>query len=353
MLMRGGTSKGAYFLERDLPADETARNDLLLRVMGSPDPRQIDGLGGAHPLTSKVAVISPSDVPGVDVNYLFLQVGVETAAVTDDQNCGNLLAGVGPFAIERGLVEAGDPLTEVNILMLNSDSRACAVVETPGGVVRYSGNTEISGVPGAAAPVRLYFADLEGLNGRGLLPTGHVVDEIDGVQVTCIDNGMPVVVIPAEALGVSAHETCAELEANEDLCDRVERIRLQAGLLMGLGDVTDLTVPKVTLVGLPEADGVAATRSFIPHRCHDAIGVLGAVSVATACLLPGSVAREVAQIVDEHAPVTLEHPSGALDVVVELDLSAGSPTVPRAGVVRTARKIFDGEVMPRLSSSSL
>lgn len=346
MLMRGGTSKGAYFLHEDLPADISARNDLLLRIMGSPDPRQIDGLGGAHPLTSKVAVISPSEDPEIDVEYLFLQVGVGVAAVSDDQNCGNLLAGVGPFAIERGLVAPMGPTTEVRILMVNTDSRACAVVETPGGAVCYSGDTQISGVPGSAAPVRLFFEGLEGANCGALLPTGHVVDEIDGVRVTCIDNGMPVVVVRAEDIGVSGHESCADLERNDQLRAQVERIRIEAGPLMRLGNVADLTVPKVTLVGSPQAGGAIATRSFIPHRCHDAIGVLGAVSVASACAVPGSVVDGMAQIHDPTAPVKLEHPSGSIEVVIEVDLNGDLPAVPKAGVIRTARRIFDGLVSP-------
>jgi 4-oxalomesaconate tautomerase len=345
--MRGGTSKGAYFAAADLPQDEAQRDDLLLRIMGSPDPRQIDGIGGAHPLTSKVAVVGPSNRPGVDVDYLFLQVGVGEALVTDRQNCGNLLAGVGAFAIERGMVAAEDPCTEIEIFMCNTDSRATAVLSTPNGAPRYAGDTAISGVPGTAAPVRIYFADIEGATCGALLPTGHLVDQIDGVPVTCIDNGMPVVLMTAAAIGVAGDETCAELEADSQLRERIEHIRRQAGPLMGLGDVEHLTVPKMTIIDRPRAGGTAITRSFIPHRCHDAIGVLAAVSVATACVLPGSVASEVAHIEDPAQPISLEHPTGTFEVVIDLDASTDPPTVPRAGVLRTARKLFDGVVYPR------
>jgi 4-oxalomesaconate tautomerase len=345
--MRGGTSKGAYFAAADLPQDEAQRDDLLLRIMGSPDPRQIDGIGGAHPLTSKVAVVGPSERPGVDVDYLFLQVGVGEALVTDRQNCGNLLAGVGAFAIERGMVAAKDPSTEVEIFMCNTDSRATAVLSTPNGAPSYAGGTAISGVPGTAAPVSIYFADIEGATCGALLPTGHLVDQIDGVPVTCIDNGMPVVLMTAAAIGVAGDETCAELEADSQLRERIEHIRRQAGPLMGLGDVEHLTVPKMTIIDHPRAGGTAITRSFIPHRCHDAIGVLAAVSVATACVLPGSVASEVAHIEDPAQPISLEHPTGTFEVVIDLDASTDPPTVPRAGVLRTARKLFDGIVYPR------
>jgi 4-oxalomesaconate tautomerase len=348
-LMRGGTSKGAYFLADDLPGDDAERDDLLLRIMGSPDRRQIDGLGGAHPLTSKVAILSPSEDPDVDVEYLFLQVGVDEPTVTDRQNCGNLLAGVGPFAIEQGLVRAADPVTEVRIFMANTRSRATAVVETPGGVVRYTGATAISGVPGTAAPVRVYLEDLEGSTCGALFPTGEVLDVIDGTAATCIDNGMPVVIISAEDVGVTGKETCAELEADGALRDRLERLRLAAGPLMHLGDVSQLSIPKLALVAPPAAGGALATRMFIPHRCHDAIGVLAAVSVATACVIPGTVASSmVSATLDQ--PLSLEHPTGAFEVVLDLDGTSRGPGLPRAGVLRTCRKIFDGTVYPRAAS---
>jgi 4-oxalomesaconate tautomerase len=342
MVMRGGTSKGAYFLAEDLPEDPAERDDLLVRVMGSPDERQIDGIGGAHPLTSKVAVVSASNRSDVDVDYLFLQVGVGEATVSDRQNCGNLLAGVGGFAVERGLVPAAAGQTVVRIRMVNSDSVATATILTPGGAVDYAGSVRISGVPGTAAPVVLDFADTAGSATGALLPTGSTVDVVDDVPVTLIDNGMPVVVLAAAALDVTGHESPAELEANERLKERLERIRLRAGELMNLGDVSANSVPKLTLVAAPRAGGTIATRTFIPHRCHVSIGVLGAVTVATACALPGSPAQELAEGTGPR--YRLEHPSGHLDVEVELDSSGA---VRRSGVVRTARKLFDGMVFPR------
>ncbi|MEU8798693.1 4-oxalomesaconate tautomerase [Spirillospora sp. NPDC048819] len=340
MMMRGGTSKGAYFLAGDLPSDPAVRDDLLLRVMGTPDPRQIDGIGGAHPLTSKVAVVSRSADAAADVDYLFLQVGVEEPVVSDRQNCGNVLAGVGPFAVERGLVAAGDERTSVRIRMVNSRSVATATFPTPGGVVDYDGGTAVSGVPGTAAPVVLDFAETEGSSCGALLPTGRLRDVIDGIEVTCVDNGMPVVVAAASDLGVTGYESLDELDA---LRDRVQSLRLRAGELMGLGDVTAASVPKTTLVAPPRAGGTICTRTFIPLRVHTSIGVLGAVSVATAVLIDGAAGHDLAEFPPPGVPMSIEHPTGRLDVRVELD----GMTVRRSSIVRTARKLFDGTVFPR------
>jgi len=341
MLMRGGTSKGAYFLAEDLPADPAERDDLLLRIMGSPDRRQIDGIGGAHPLTSKVAVISRSALPYADVDYLFLQVGVGEATVSDRQNCGNLLAGVGPFAVERGLAGAAP----VRIHMVNSGSVATAAFRSADGLVDYDGDTAIAGVPGTAAAVVLDFAGTEGSVTGALLPTGNVADVIDGVTVTCVDNGMPVVVVPAAALRCTGYETVAELEADSRLRERVRALQLGAGSLMGLGDVSAASVPKISLVAAPADGGTICTRSFIPVRVHEAIGVLGAVSVMTALLLDGAAGSGLAAIKPGQARFDIEHPTGHLEVEVEVDQDTRA--VRRSGVVRTARKLFDGTVFPR------
>jgi 4-oxalomesaconate tautomerase len=345
MLIRGGTSKGAFFLADDLPADPAARDDLLLRIMGSPDPRQIDGLGGAQTVTSKVAVVSPSSAPDRDVDYLFLQVGVDSATVSDKQNCGNLLAAVGQFAVERGLVVAGPERTSVRITMVNSASLAVSRFATPGGRVDYAGDTAIDGVPGTAAPVALDMADTEGSTCGSLLPTGELVDEIDGIAVTCIDNGMPVVVVRAADLGRTGYETPAELAADAELNERVQSLRVQAGKLMGLGDVTTTSVPKTTLVAAPRHGGAISTRTFIPVQPHPAIGVLGAVSVLTAVLIDGAVGHELL-VRPDAGPFDVEHPSGALQVDVELG-AGDPPTVRRSTVIRTARPLFDGIAFPR------
>jgi 4-oxalomesaconate tautomerase len=319
-----------------------ARDRLLLRVMGSPDRRQIDGMGGGDPLSSKVAVVKASAREGVDVEYLFLQVAVDRALVSDAQNCGNMLAGVAPFAIERGLVAARGDETPVTIYMENTGQVAVARVATPGGRVSYEGAARIDGVPGSAAPVPLEFRDTAGSSCGALLPTGNVADLVEGVEVTCIDNGMPCVVMRAVDLGIGGDESPEALEGNARFRERLEAIRLACGSMMNLGDVSDKTVPKMTMVSAPKQGGAIATRTFIPHRCHKAIGVLGAVSVATACLLEGSVAHGLARIgsgEERHLPI--EHPSGEMTVIARLDGGGG---IASAAILRTARKLMDGKV---------
>ncbi len=344
MWMRGGTSKGGYFLASDLPADVDERAKFLLGVMGSPDPRQIDGMGGADPLTSKVAVVKKSEREGIDVDYLFLQVFVDQAIVSDAQNCGNILAGVGPFAIERGLVEPTGEQTSVAIYMENTGQVAVATVETPGGVVNYSGDAKIDGVPGSHAPVPLEFRDTAGSSCGALLPTGNPVDVIEGVPCTLIDNGMPCIVFKAEDVGATGYETREEMEADgfADIRAKIESIRLAAGPLMNLGDVTEKSVPKMTLVAPPKNGGAVTTRVFIPHRAHASIGVLGAVTAATACLVEGSPAAELAVIPEGKVKtLSIEHPSGEMSCVMTMD---DNGEVATSALLRTARKLMDGVV---------
>ncbi|MDE0521336.1 MAG: 4-oxalomesaconate tautomerase [Boseongicola sp.] len=342
MWMRGGTSKGGYFLAEDLPGDPAARDAFLLRAMGSPDVRQIDGMGGADPLTSKVAVVAKSARAGVDVDYLFLQVFVDQPLVTDSQNCGNILAGVGAFAIERGLVPAKDGETPVTIYMENTGQTAVARVATPDGEPTYAGEARIDGVPGSAAAVPLTFKDTAGSSCGTLLPTGNAADVVEGVEVTMIDNGMPCVVIRASDMGITGDEAPEELEASEALRRKIESIRLACGPKMNLGDVTAKSVPKMTMVSPPTNGGAIGTRTFIPHRCHKAIGVLGAVSVATACLTPGSPAHDLADRgAGPERNLSVEHPTGEMTVVATLD-QAGA--VKEAAILRTARKLMDGEI---------
>ncbi|MEV6965252.1 4-oxalomesaconate tautomerase [Hamadaea sp. NPDC051192] len=391
LIMRGGTSKGAYFRAGDLPADPAERDRLLLRVMGSPDPRQIDGIGGAHPLTSKVAVLSRSDDPEADIDYLFLQVQVDQPRVSAEQPCGNILAGVGPFALERGLVEPTGEVTPVRIRMVNTGAYAVVHVPTPDGVVEYAGTTALSGVPGTAARLVVEFRDTAGSVAPALLPTGRIVDDLDGTAATLIDNGMPIVVLNAADLGVTGYESPKDLEADEALRERVEKLRLIAGHLMGLGDVAATTVPKMCLVAPPANGGSLSTRMFIPHRVHQSIGVLAAVSVATAAALPGSVAaayvaaespahvaaespahvaaespahvatespahiakKSTADVVEHSVAreshsteVRIEHPTGWYDTVIDVTVDGDDVKVGRSAVVSTARLLLDGIVYP-------
>jgi 4-oxalomesaconate tautomerase len=345
MLMRGGTSKGAYFLAEDLPEDGADRDRLLLRILGSPDPRQIDGIGGAHPLTSKVAVVSASTGGGTDVDYLFLQVMVDEPVVTDQQNCGNILAGIGPFALERGLVTAQGDTTTVRIRMVNTDSTVVASFPTPGGVPRYSGALAIDGVPGTGAPIELAFSDTAGGTTGALLPTGSPLDLVAGVRVTCVDNGMPSVLIAAADLGVTGTEEPADLESDEVLQARLRAIRAAAAELMGMGDVAETTVPKMVLLSAPLAGGTICTRSFLPVRVHTSIGVLGAQTVAAGIAIDGAVGHDLAALPADGQPFRIEHPTGHMDI--RIDFVPGSTDIASSVVFRTARKLFDGVVFPR------
>ncbi len=346
-LMRGGSSKGLYFHTGDLPADRETRDRVLLAAMGSPDLRQIDGLGGGHPLTSKVAVIGRSARKDADVDYRFYQVRVDKAEVSDSQNCGNILAGIGPWAIENGLVAPTGDMTPVRIFMENSGALAVAHAPTPAGVVDYEGEASIDGVPGAAAPILIEFLNIAGSSCGALLPTGNAMDEEAGVPFTCIDNGMPVVILRASDFGLKGDESPASLEADANLEARIEKLRLSIGPRMNLGDVSAKTVPKMILTAPPFAGGAISTRSFIPHRVHEAIGVLGAVSVATACLVPGSLAAEVAAPPSKgNGPqqLDIEHPSGAFAVEVDIEAKDDDFAVKRAALIRTARKLMRGKI---------
>lgn len=341
LLMRGGTSKGAYFLADDLPQEPALRDRVLLAVMGSPDARQIDGIGGGDSLTSKVAIIRPSSRAGADVDYLFAQVLVDEPRIDYGQNCGNILAGVGPFAIERGLVAAIADVTPVRIYMENTGQIAIAHVPTSDGEVRYDGDARIDGVPGQAAPLIVEFKDIAGASCGALLPTGSARDVIDGVEVTCIDNGMPVVLINAQELGCSGYESPAQLDVNASLKQRLESIRLQAGGRMNLGDVSQRNVPKMCLIAPPQIGGAISTRSFIPHRCHTSIGVFGAVSVAAASLIEGSVAEGMAVVEEgDMKRLSIEHPTG--EFTVEVRLKDGK--IAGCGLMRTARLLISGIV---------
>ena len=344
MQFRGGSSKGLYFHSSDLPGDPTAQEQLLLDAVGR-DARQIDGLGGADPLTSKVAIVSLSQRADADIDYQFVQVVVGENRIDTTPNCGNILAGVGPFAIEAGLLSASGPETRIRVHMLNSGKVCELVLQTPGGQLTYRGEARIDGVPGTAAPVICNYTDLAGSACGVLLPTGNPVDVVDGIEVTCIDNGMPVVVLRARDLGISGEETPAQLNANEVLKSRLQSIRLQLGPKMNLGDVDGAAVPKMCLVSESQQGGVISTRTFIPYQCHSAIGVLGAVSVATACILPGSVTTGIARVPQGNPlQLSIEHPSGEFSVSLEVESPDGFPVVRKAGLLRTARLLSRGEL---------
>jgi 4-oxalomesaconate tautomerase len=344
MLMRGGTSKGAFFVASDLPVHRAERDRILLEVMGSPDPTQIDGVGGGHPLRSKVAIVSPSREADVDLDYLFLQVGVDEAVVADGQTCGNMLAAVGPFAVERGLLAGTAPTTTARIRLVNTGDLAVATFPTPGTLPQYSGDTAIDGVPGTAAAIQI---DME--SAGDLFPTGRLVDEIRGHRVTLVDNGMPVVLLDAASVRIAGDEAPDTLESDPVLTAEVEAVRREAGPLMGLGDVVGQTVPKVFLLSPPRHGGALTTRGFIPAKVHTSIGVVMAASIAAAARIPGTVAADLAGALDGDV-VRLEHPSGAFDARVRVrdvdGIWRGTSTS-----IRTARKLFDGTIFPRTDIS--
>jgi len=341
--MRGGTSKGGIFNAADLPSDPAKRDQVLLEVMGSPDDRQIDGMGGADPLTSKVGIVKKSSHPECDVDYLFLQVFVDQAIVTDSQNCGNILAAVGPYAVEQGFVSITGDVTQVSVFMENTGQIAVLQVQTPDGKVTYKGGSSIDGVPGTSAPVTCEFKETAGSTCGALYPSGNLKDSVDGVDVTLIDNGMPVVILRASDFGISGTESRDELDGNTALKRRLEDIRLQVGPLMNLGDVTEKSVPKMSLVSAPMHHGCISTRTFIPHRCHASIGVLGAVSVATAAITPGTVAYPLAEVPDgDEKTLPVEHPTGEMTVVAYMN----GDGLQSAALLRTARKLFEGTVYP-------
>ena len=347
MLIRGGSSKGVYFNAADLPADESERNRLILAAMegvGPGDMRQIDGLGGATSLTSKVAVIGKSNTPETDLDYLFLQVVVGEGRISTSQNCGNILAGVLPFALESGMLKADDPLTTRKIKMLNSNSICEVSVQTPQGEIAVQGDTRVDGVPGTGSPIVCNYLDTAGINTGALLPTGNLIDRVDGTELSCIDNGMPVVHIRASDLGISGYETINELDNNIELKQRLEHIRLQLGPKMNLGDVSGKTVPKMCLISKPREGGLVNTRMFIPHVCHAAIGVMAAFSTAVVCILEGTVADGIASGPEHFNSLSIEHPSGAFAVSLEVLKNNGKFVVIKSGAIRTARIISKGVV---------
>ncbi|MGD9766535.1 MAG: 4-oxalomesaconate tautomerase [Pseudolabrys sp.] len=341
VLMRGGTSRGPYFLETDLPADAAARDRVLLSVMGSPHPLQLDGIGGSHTVTSKVAIISKATHPDADVDYLFAQVSIEAAIVDTSPNCGNMLSGVGPFAIEAGLVAPQVGETTVRIYNRNTRSLIDAIIQTPDGRVTYDGSAAIDGVAGTGAPIKLSFLDAKGGKTGKLLPTGQTREVIQGLSVTLIDYAMPMMLVAALDFDLRGDETAEELDENTAMLARMEEIRREAGHRMGLGDVSKLVIPKVGLLSPPRHGGTITSRYFVPHRCHRSHAVTGALCVAVASRLPGTVAYDLAQT-EPVSPVTIEHPSGRIQI--DLTFKADG-SVDRASVIRTARRIFEGSVI--------
>lgn len=341
VLMRGGTSRGAFLLAEHLPEDKTQRDNALIAIMGSGNALEIDGIGGGNPLTSKVAIVSRSDDPQADIDYLFAQVVVQEQRVDTTPNCGNMLSGVGAFAIEQGLITATSPVTRVRIRNVNTNTYIDADVQTPEGRVTYEGTTKIDGVPGTAAPVMLTFLNAAGAKTGNVFPTGRRIDYFDDIAVTCMDMAMPVVIIPAASVGKTGYESPVELDSDTELLRRIESLRLQAGKAMGLGDVRSMVIPKPVLISPAQHGGTINVRYFMPHSCHKALAITGAIAIASSSVIDGTVTRS---LTTDHGygNITIEHPGGCLDIHLKND--GDTPDSIRAAVIRTARKIFSGDV---------
>lgn len=345
VMMRGGTSRGPFFLLKDLPDDPETRDRVLLAALGSPHPLQVDGIGGTQSVTSKVAMVGLSSVEGCDVDYFFAQVSVDQPIVDTGPTCGNMLSGIGPFAIESGLVDAEDGETVIRIHVVNTGAKVEAVVQTPGGIVEYEGNTAIDGVPGTAAPIFLRFRDADGSKTAALLPTGKAIEEINGVDATCMDVAMPMVIMRAADLGITGYESKEELDRNTSLFERLEAIRMEAGRRMGLGDVTGKVIPKAGLIAAPRNGGSITSRYFVPDKCHPTHAVTGGICVATCAVMAGTVADGLSEV--ERTPIeriTIEHPLGDLIVELSVDGHGADMTFEYGGILRTARPIFGGNI---------
>lgn len=350
--MRGGTSRGPYFNSGDLPDDRDALARVLITAMGAGSPLQVDGIGGGQPTTSKVAMLSASDHEWADVNYFFGQVNAERAEVDFAPSCGNMLAGVGPAALEMGLVAPAGPETRVRIHAVNTGALVEAVVQTPGGNVEYEGEAKVDGVPGTAAPVILNFMDVVGSKTGGLFPTGSTTDIIDDLEVTCIDAAMPMVIARAGDLGLTGYESPAEMDANRAFYERMEPLRIKAGELMGLGDVSQSVIPKIGILSAPREGGTINGRYFMPWKCHPSYPVTGSICTSACVLASGTVASGLAQRDGQvPTPVKIEHPLGAIDVLVDWEESDGAFQLKSAGLLRTARKLFTGTVSIPASSA--
>ncbi|ASM49625.1 hypothetical protein PESP_a1519 [Pseudoalteromonas espejiana DSM 9414] len=345
VIMRGGTSRGTYFLANDLPREWEKRKEILTAAMGSGDPLQVNGVGGGNSLTSKAAIISRSTDPDADIDYLFAQVSIEQNEVDITPSCGNILSGAAPLAIEYGLVTANDGETRVRVKNVNTNTLIEVVVQTPNGFVEYEGDATIDGVPGSGAPILLKFFDVCGTKTGELLPTGSARDTFDGVEVSCVDAAMPMVLIPAQSLGVKGSESKQELDANSELLQKIESIRLQASLKMGLGDATGKVIPKVGLLSVPQFGGTITSRYFVPQNCHTSHSVTGAICVSVSCMLPGSVAYDlITPQTSNQQSIVVEHPSGKIDLLLEGSFENNTLDIKSAGLMRTARMLFKGEV---------
>lgn len=342
--MRGGTSRGPFFLSSDLPLDIEMRDKILMSTMGVGNQLQIDGVGGGNPVTSKVAIVGPSSVENADVDYLFAQVRNDIAAVDTSPNCGNMLSAVGPFAIEAGLVKPISPVTLVRIHNVNTGERINAEIQVENNCVRYKGDASIAGVPGTAAPIYLSFLNAADADDATIFPTNSPINTINGIDVTCINCAMPMVLLRAQSLGLTGFETVDELNQNTNIKTQLEEIRMKAGELMGLGDVRDKVIPKPVLITQGNDGALLNVRYFMPHECHPSLATTGAVGIATACIKQGTIAHQITNQQDVACTIRLSHPSGEISVDIR---KQGKKTI--ISILRTARRLFEGVIFANVN----
>ena len=345
VFMRGGTSRGLLFHKKDLPEDKAKIAKYLLKIMGSPDIRQINGMGGGTSVTSKVCIISKSLEKEVDIDYFFAQVSVQDQLVDYKPTCGNMLTAVGPAAIEMGLIKAEEGYTEIKINAVNTGANIVVKVRTKNGQVIYDGDTQIDGVPGTAAPVEMRFLSVSGSSTGAFLPTGQVADSIEGMEVTCMDVAMPMVIAKACDFGLTGQETPEELDSNVEFFEHMERVRLAAAIKMGMGDCTQSVTPKFGLVARDSRVDHLIVRYFMPWNTHPTLAVTGSQCMASCALTPGTVAYELMDwsgTIPAH--LFLSHPTGIMEVMIDFDLFGKEFIHKAAGLIRTARKLAEGKI---------
>ena len=349
LLFRGGTSKGAYFLEEDMPKKAEERDALLLKIMGSPDPSQVDGIGGGTFVTSKVAIVNKSKRPGVDVDYKFIQVMVDEPIVDDKPTCGNLLSAVGVFALESGLVGIKNGETKVTVHDINTGAKVIQIIKTPGGKINYrNGDMSVAGVPGLAAPIELYFSNISGGKTGHYLPTGNPIDVFEGVEASCLDISMPTVFIEAGSLGKTGHEKREELDKDDHLLKKLAEIREYASQKMGLGSSKNNVIPKIALISKPKSKGKSEgdinIRYFTPKTCHPAVAVSAGFCLATGCFVKGTIMNKITnkEIEEGDLTINIENPSGVTPI--SINIPEGDISQVKGKAVRTARVLFSGNV---------
>ncbi|MDH2880281.1 2-methylaconitate cis-trans isomerase PrpF family protein [Bacillus cytotoxicus] len=349
-VMRGGTSKGLFFLDKHLPSNKRLRNEVILKVLGAGNARGVDGMGSLDPLSNKIAIIRKSTDPGIDIDYLFLQADLKKMVLDDSVNCGNIISAVAPYAIESGVIKAESGEMTVTIRNVNTNAIVESKILTENGNVLYSGDVKIDGVPGTGAPIRLNFMNSVGSVTGKLFPTGSKMDVIEGINVSCIDVSVPLIIIQATELGIEGDESPELLNSNTMFLNKIDMIRKKVAALANLGNVSNKVIPKIAIVSRPRKSGTITSRYFIPHQCHSTHAVTGSLALSAAIKINGTTANHIVKKsgsykVEESNPIIIEHPAGQIQtesIVVE---SNGKYSIKQSSITRTARLILKGELV--------